>query len=82
MYRMWLSCCQTSFEQQSAIAVLCGLIKCGGIQWRKFRWGGGGNCPPTSRRIVNLSEIFILLEVRKYMSYSDKTVIISKFPTN
>ncbi len=32
--------------------------------------------------IANLSEIFILSEVRKYMSYSDKTVIISKFPTN
>ena len=44
--------------------------------------GWGGNCPPTSRRIVNLSEIFILSEVRKYKSYSDKTVIISKFPTN
>ncbi len=33
---------------------------------------------PTSRRIANLSEIFILPEVRKYMSYSDKTVIIFK----
>ena len=43
-------------------------------------WGGGAIA--TSRRIVNLSEIFILSEVRKYVSFSDKTVIISKFPTN
>ncbi len=44
--------------------------------------GWGSNCPPTPRRIANLLEIFILSEVRKYTSYSDKTVIISKFPTN
>ena len=53
-------------------------------QWQKFRWGGAIPPPlhPTSCQIANLSEIFILLEVRKYMRFSDKMVFISKFPTN
>ena len=37
---------------------------CPFLQWRKFRWGGGA-IAPTSRRIANLSEIFILSEVRR-----------------
>ena len=45
-------------------------------------WGAIAPPPPTSRQIANLSEIFILSEVRKCLSYSDKTAIISKFQTN
>ncbi len=39
----------------------------------------GGNCPPTSRRIANLSEIFILSEVRRHMSYSIKRLLYQNF---
>ena len=43
-------------------------------------WGGGNPPPPpTSRRIANLSEIFILSEVRRHMSYSIKRLLYQNF---